>query len=611
MLEATSSPKCLRLASPVASNPLPESYDSDTSSSSASSDGLRPIIIPRSKRVVEKGTPSPDVAEISTPTPTTIIVDNNKADPLLSGTSYSRDDTPLVPSRILQDVNRRELEEPAGKHARHASDSGIGFVAKVVEGEQAAVTGPRSIRTKFGQPVKSSLKSARRPNLSVITSSTSAKSEPATPTLTKAVHFDSKLEHVRLFLAGQKPLAVSRDGVTTSDTSGTDDFPLFGYGDEPEVQKKVKMIVPNMHSSPRSNVDVVLDDIALLEEQRTLHGKVRVRNITYEKWLAVRFTTDWWQTTSEVTAHYEQSVEGGAYDIFTFSIRLHDIWSWIEDKSMFIALRYVVAGREYWDNNGGQNYHIKFVVTPIPPSGRPSAARRGPDRTAKDLKSRLEAVARTKAVPSVASSYRIQRSFSADPTSSPLPSHKSLSHRYDFASASKTPWSRSALPRVRHIRTHTRPTHHSAQHTQNPSATDGRMVDEDDSTQEPIAASPKLQHPPTPSSLPQEMSPSKDTPLLSVGNDEAGGTITGVAAETPFYSRRSEGRGRNHVRGYVDHVMPTSPAMKRTPPGSPLRLGFTHGPAHAYHQVLPRTHSYPFTDVESVNPHFTGWEYRK
>jgi hypothetical protein len=146
------------------------------------------------------------------------------------------------------------------------------------------------IRKKSGQPVKSSLKSSRsatRGNLSVVTVGCSSKSEPPTP---KVVHFDTKLEHIKHFIAEQKPLAVSRDG------------------------------------TPKANpgANVALEDYYLNFDGTSILGKIRVRNIAYCKTVVIRFTFDSWQTTSEVVGRYVESVNS-QFDRFSFSIRLNDL----------------------------------------------------------------------------------------------------------------------------------------------------------------------------------------------------------------------------------------------------------------------------------------------
>ncbi|KAL4075344.1 hypothetical protein V8B97DRAFT_2004900 [Scleroderma yunnanense] len=102
---------------------------------------------------------------------------------------------------------------------------------------------------------------------------------------------------------------------------------------------------------------------------------------------------------------------------------------------------------------------------------------------------------------------------------------------------------------------------------------------EDNDLSGKVSTPPKPQPQPTSLSLPLEMSLSKETPprLLDV-------------ADTPGQSRRA-GRARNHVRGYMDHVMTGSPSVKRTPPGSPSPIRFTHGLANP---PFLRIHSYTF-----------------
>ncbi|KAI6111128.1 putative phosphatase regulatory subunit-domain-containing protein [Pisolithus sp. B1] len=546
-------PSSLTSPSPAENTPLPACYESDSSSSSTSSDGMCPTIVPRSKNSHSHHAHS----QVSRETPSIRVKDGGPDDP---SRDWSDDDT--SPHSFMRiNVDKCALDEPALKHARHVSEPNPPPATL----PPAPPSEIRTIRKKSGELVKPSLK--RRPQLSVVTTGTSAKSAPATPTPTKAVHFDSKLEHIKLFLAEQKPLAVSRDGSPNSDTSGTDDFPSFVYGEPPKAQKQVKMSIRNMPPTPRTNEDVALQELNLLEDQRTLLGKVRVRNVAYEKWLAARFTTDWWQTTSEVAARYERSVEGGMFDIFTFFIRLHDIWNRIEDKSLFMALRYVAGGKEYWDNNSGQNYHVKFVANPLSDrqSGATSSAS---DATMKDLKLRLEEVAKTKAAPSAASASPVQASYGGSYTSS-LSSLKSLSQRYDFGPANK--W--KLRPTPRHTRTHTYPAAGSS-HPRNPSPTEGTVADADRTELKESPASAKVQPPSTPSSSPLAMR--EETPSLPrvSDTDEAGHSTPLSDPSSPPH--RPQARGRNHVRGFVDHTAPDSPTVKRTSPG------------------LPRLHSYPF-----------------
>lgn len=228
---------------------------------------------------------------------------------------------------------------------------------------------PRMLRKKSGEPVKSSLKSGRRPatgNLATltITPSMASRSAPATPSA-KAVHFDAQLEHVKLFLAEQRPTAVSRDGSPTDDTDGTEsDFPSFIFGRS--AKTRLQMNVNDISSTPQEHLDVSLLSLELADDGTSIIGRVRVRNIAFEKWVGVRFTFDSWQTTSEVTAKHLTSVNGGAFDIFGFTIRLNDMLSRIETRTLLLAIRFHSAGREMWDNNGGRNYPATFSKAACP-----------------------------------------------------------------------------------------------------------------------------------------------------------------------------------------------------------------------------------------------------
>lgn len=173
----------------------------------------------------------------------------------------------------------------------------------------------------------------------------------------KMVHFDAQLEHVKLFLAEQKPAAVSRDGSPTMDdtTSGGEsgtEWDAFNYGgapgyfnqkrkrltdgasseEEAAVRKVLVMRVLNMpNRDAKSNSgsvlgvhtavagvgagaeditgggDVWLEGLYLADDASCVKGTVRVKNIAFEKSVVVRFTFDGWQTTSEVSARWIQS----------------------------------------------------------------------------------------------------------------------------------------------------------------------------------------------------------------------------------------------------------------------------------------------------------------
>lgn len=431
-------------------------------------------------------------------------------------------------------------------------------------------------RKKSGEPLKSSLKSRRpvvRGDLSVVTGPISSKSEPSTPTHIKSVHFDKQLEHVKLFLAEQKPAAVSRDGSPTDDTSGTEsEFPAFIYGADEEKKGKLQIQVTGMReesAEEREAREAKLELLELAEDGMSVNGRVRVRNLAFEKWVAVRFTFDWWQTTSEVTARYFDSLPGGTHDRFQFTIRLNDMMSRIEEKTMFLAVRYTAAGREIWDNNSSENYKITFSRQKVPRVLTKTMVEEAKKAVGiADLKSKLEKVASGDDPRTTVGGFltsRASRSGSLSPSgpctddldddddSFTLKSNKPLSSRYDFAASLKSPWRRS-------------------------SANDSTPVPSGDRHR-------TITYPTTFPQFPRRtMSADKRTfvamtrgsPRIFDGDDaEAQSGVRSHYANSdledtpvPAMTRKPV---RNHQRGYFDlGVTPTASGVRRTPPGSPF-----------------------------------------
>ncbi|BGP13624.1 hypothetical protein JCM10213_007800 [Rhodosporidiobolus nylandii] len=230
------------------------------------------------------------------------------------------------------------------------------------------------VRKKSGELVRPSLKAdvARR-------DFSKPRSAPATPTCPKYVHFDTQLEHVKHFLAQQRPAAVSRSG-SPVETETEDEPEAFPFPAMATAQAGVvKLLLPNFPSpaaraaaSPKP--DAYVETLEMTPDGKSIRGVVRVQNLAFEKWVAVRFTLDHWQTVSEVSAEHHESLPGGKEDRFAFTIRLQDLLARIEEKTMFLAVRYTVGGREVWDNNDGQNYQVGFRKVPPPGAGHRNAA---------------------------------------------------------------------------------------------------------------------------------------------------------------------------------------------------------------------------------------------
>ncbi|CAG8699190.1 512_t:CDS:2, partial [Dentiscutata heterogama] len=182
-------------------------------------------------------------------------------------------------------------------------------------------------RKKSGEVVKSSLKKG--------------KSEPTTPTFPKYVHFNTDLEQIKLFRGAQKPRAVSAE--VSSDESDDEDFDL-------SISKPV-----------------FVDAIYLSPDKRKLKGRIQVQNIAFQKSVEVRYTFDFWQSVSEVSASYAEGVPDkdkdnkNSFDLFVFAIDLIDnSRNQIDGKTMYFAVHYKVDDRDYWDNNSGSNYQVNF-----------------------------------------------------------------------------------------------------------------------------------------------------------------------------------------------------------------------------------------------------------
>lgn len=344
-------------------------------------------------------------------------------------------------------------------------------------------------------------------------------------------------------------MAVSRDGSPTEDTSGTDsDFPSFIFGDDKPSKKLLVMQVHNMPPKVNLAADVALDELVLSADRTSVLGHVRVRNIAFTKWVAVRFTFDFWQTTSEVTGRFVESINP-EFDRFAFTIRLNDLLARIEGKTLQLAIRYNVTGQEIWDNNTNKNYCVSFTkAKPVEPK---KVSDEEVSTDIDNLRSRLEKV--------VQGSERTGPAFIAQKTcrsrtlgeSAPsiIKSSVSLASRYDFGASLKNPWNPSS-PLFIHSRNQSFP-----QVAPSPPS----------SVRWPEQASlPGLSSLRTAAKSPPNLGSPRDL------NDD----FIHVRSVSDIEGLPPRDRSvRNHQRGYFDLAL-SSTGLRRTPPGTPSIRSF-------------------------------------
>ena len=288
------------------------------------------------------------------------------------------------PSRPLDNQSATPpLTQSARKisHSRSSTESAILFDQAVKPGESpdksesspelsedgGSPPRPLMVRKKSGELVKPALRPCvrRRPS-----------SMPGTPTYSKAVHFDNDLEHVRHFLQVDRPLAVSAGSSPVEPYDGEMEFP-FGLESNssrpPPFEWEIVLANFPGDAPERKAMPVKVERVFLSSDKKYLVGTVAVANLAFNKLVVVRFTLDYWKTTSEVVAEYNNDVRrrqvNDGYDRFNFSIKLADQGN-LESKTLFFCVRYNVNGQEFWDNNNSFNFQVEFSKKALPQNGK-------------------------------------------------------------------------------------------------------------------------------------------------------------------------------------------------------------------------------------------------
>ncbi|KAM3436796.1 hypothetical protein NHJ13734_004938 [Beauveria thailandica] len=276
---------------------------------------------------------------------------------------FSNPDLSSYPSSGLKVSHSRSATEPHGGFSTSADNS----ATISSESEEDLRHKPQMVRKKSGELVRPALRgSSRRRPLSM----------PGTPVFSKAVHFDSHLEHVRHFLQVDRPLAVSAGSSPVEAYESDTEYPFLSGSQTrapPFEWELVTTNFPHDNNLIRRSLPARLEKVWLSKDQKVLQASIDVANLAFEKLVTCRFTLDGWKTTSEVTGEYTSSIDArkgtAGHDRFTVSIRLADTAN-LESKTLFFCIRYSVNGKEYWDNNNGSNFQVDFHKKHLPQRGK-------------------------------------------------------------------------------------------------------------------------------------------------------------------------------------------------------------------------------------------------
>ncbi|XP_071793027.1 protein phosphatase 1 regulatory subunit 3B-like [Asterias amurensis] len=102
---------------------------------------------------------------------------------------------------------------------------------------------------------------------------------------------------------------------------------------------------------------VCLENV-LVKDNTTVMGTAKVKNLSFEKSVSVRFTVNGWESYRDIGATYVQRNQEGQkdrYDSFSFTF---DIPQKMKGETIEFCLCYTCKGKSYWDSKGGENYRI-------------------------------------------------------------------------------------------------------------------------------------------------------------------------------------------------------------------------------------------------------------
>ncbi|GAB5585278.1 hypothetical protein Unana1_00178 [Umbelopsis nana] len=201
----------------------------------------------------------------------------------------------------------------------------------------------------------------------------------------RKAHFDNiSLERIRYFEQDECPRTVSTIGCHADNNEVRQYIPkknthhwqrisiTFTNWTPPSIERYhlAPMVLLETIVGERLSQDDIEDGNDPWADVTKLHGTVRVRNQSYHKQVSIRYTVDHWRSFHCVDAQYTRSISP-LYDAFAFeldiSLRLSSDHQATTSAQVDLAVQYCCNGREFWDNNHGQNYQVFVTRHPTVP----------------------------------------------------------------------------------------------------------------------------------------------------------------------------------------------------------------------------------------------------
>ena len=211
-------------------------------------------------------------------------------------------------------------------------------------------------------------------------SSLPCKSNLSKTVLTKkrSISFSRDIEHICLFKKFESPRTIAtNEQYSLADHGDLDAESISGSFDS--VESSWKILGTNRPPPFRlSDMGALtLEDVYFATDSLYNHGSSRssgrslvvdilVRNISFKKYVGVRYSRDNWATWFERPASFVGSVSPShqiheGLDRFRFEIQLDEEFANTgrqKEATFQFALKYEVCGRDHWDSNSKQNYQV-------------------------------------------------------------------------------------------------------------------------------------------------------------------------------------------------------------------------------------------------------------